>query len=72
MKFDHYDYIIVGAGSAGCVLAARLSEDKNTSVCLLEAGGPDSSVLIHAPVCVAAMMPTKINNWAFETIPQKA
>lgn len=71
MKFDHYDYIIVGAGAAGCVLAARLSEDKNISVCLLEAGGPDSSVLIHAPAGVAAMLPTKINNWAFETIPQK-
>ena len=70
MKFDTYDYIIVGAGSAGCVLAARLSEDKNISVCLLEAGGPDTSVLIHAPVGAAAMMPTKINNWAFETIPQ--
>jgi choline dehydrogenase len=66
-----YDYIIVGAGSAGCVLAARLSENPNVSVCLLEAGGPDKSVLIHAPVGVAAMLPTKINNWAFETIPQK-
>jgi choline dehydrogenase len=67
----HYDYIIIGAGSAGCVLAARLSENADNSVCLLEAGGPDSSVLIHAPIGVAAMMPTKINNWAFKTIPQK-
>jgi len=66
-----FDYIITGAGSAGCVVASRLSEDPNISVCLLEAGGPDKSVLIHAPVGVAAMMPTKINNWAFETIPQK-
>lgn len=66
-----FDYIITGAGSAGCVVAARLSEDPNISVCLLEAGGPDKSVFIHAPVGVAAMMPTKINNWAFETIPQK-
>lgn len=70
MQSSNFDYIIVGAGSAGCVLAARLSEDPNTSVCLLEAGGPDTSVLIHAPVGVAAMMPTKINNWAFETVPQ--
>ena len=67
MKFD---YVIVGAGSAGCVLAARLSEDPSVSVCLLEAGGPDSSVLIHAPAGVVAMVPTKINNYAYETVPQ--
>jgi choline dehydrogenase len=67
----HFDYIIIGAGSAGCVLAARLSENPDNTVCLLEAGGPDSSILIHAPIGVAAMMPTKINNWAFKTIPQK-
>ena len=66
-----FDYIIVGAGSAGCVLASRLSENPNISVCLLEAGGPDKSVFIHAPAGVAAMLPTKINNWAFETMPQK-
>ena len=66
-----FDYIVVGAGSAGCAVASRLSEDPNISVCLLEAGGPDKGALIHAPIAVAAMMPTKINNWAFETIPQK-
>ena len=65
-----FDYCIVGAGSAGCVLAARLSEDPNISVCLLESGGPDNSVLIHAPAGVVAMVPTKINNYAFETVPQ--
>ena len=65
-----FDYIIVGAGSAGCVLAARLSEDPNVSVCLLEAGGPDKSIFIHAPIGLAAMLPTKLHNWAFKTIPQ--
>ncbi|MES2148522.1 MAG: GMC family oxidoreductase N-terminal domain-containing protein [Pseudomonadota bacterium] len=67
---QQFDYIIVGAGSAGCALAARLSEDPTVSVCLLEAGGPDTSVLIHAPAGVVAMVPTKINNYAFQTEPQ--
>lgn len=65
-----YDFIIVGGGSAGCVLAGRLTEDPAVNVCLLEAGGPDTSPFIHAPLGVAAMLPTKHNNWAFETIPQ--
>jgi choline dehydrogenase len=47
-----------------------LSEDPNVNVCLLEAGGPDKSVLIHMPAAVVAMVPTRINNWAFKTVPQ--
>ncbi len=65
-----FDYVVVGAGSAGCVLAARLSEDPGVTVCLVESGGTDKSVLIHAPVGVVAMVPTKINNYAYETVPQ--
>lgn len=71
MTKNTFDYIIVGGGSAGCVMAGRLSENPDISVCLLEAGKPDTSVLIHAPAGVVAMLPTKINNWAFETVPQK-
>jgi len=70
MKVQQFDYVVVGAGSAGCVVAARLSEDPDVTVCLLEAGGPDSSVLIHAPAGVVAMVPTKINNYAYHTVPQ--
>jgi choline dehydrogenase len=66
-----FDYIIAGAGSAGCALAARLTEDPSVSVCLVEAGGPDRSVLIRAPAGLAVLLPTRLHNWAFETVPQK-
>jgi choline dehydrogenase-like flavoprotein len=66
-----FDYVIVGGGSAGCVLASRLTEDPNVKVALLEAGPVDSSVLIHCPAGLALMAQTKIANWAYETVPQK-
>ena len=65
-----FDYIIIGGGSAGCVLAARLSEDPAVTVCLVEAGPADKSVLIHCPAGLALMAQTQIGNWAFETVPQ--
>ncbi len=71
MNKKAFDYIIIGAGSSGCVLASRLTENPSISVCLLEAGGPDKSVFIHAPAGVAVMLATKLNNWAFDTVPQK-
>ena len=65
-----FDCIIVGGGSAGCVLAGRLSQDPALRVALIEAGPPDSSVLIHCPAGLAVMAKTGQANWCFETVPQ--
>ncbi len=68
-----FDYVIVGGGSAGCVLAARLSAEPSLNICLLEAGGEGDGILIRAPAGAVAMLSgrPKINNWAYETVPQK-
>ena len=64
-----FDYVIVGAGSAGCVLANRLSENPNTSVALLEAGGKDNYVWIHIPVGYLYCMGNPRTDWGFKTEP---
>ena len=65
-----FDYVIVGAGTAGCVLANRLSVDPNTTVCLIEAGGRDSHPFIHVPAGVAAAIGTKKLGWGYWSTPQ--
>ena len=65
------DYVIVGGGSAGCVLAARLSEDPQCRVLLLEAGSTGRSPLIDVPAGLALTVPTRLHNWALKTVPQQ-
>lgn len=64
-----YDYVIVGAGSAGCVLAARLSEDPETSVLLLEAGPPDTNQNIHVPLGYLSLARTEVD-WSYASAPE--
>jgi choline dehydrogenase len=68
---DGYDYIIVGAGSAGCVLANRLSEDGAAKVLLLEAGGRDWNPFIHMPLGMRRLAPNPALNWDLTTEPER-
>lgn len=67
---ERFDYIIIGAGSAGCVLANRLSEDHDTSVLLLEYGGSDNSIYIQMPTALSIPMNMTKFNWFYETEPE--
>jgi choline dehydrogenase len=68
---ERYDYIVIGAGSAGCVLANRLTADRNLKVLLLEAGGKDNSLLVRMPAGAGALLSRKGDyNWGFWTEPE--
>lgn len=70
MTTKEFDYVIIGAGAAGCVLANRLSKNPKTRVLLLEAGGKDSSMLVSIPAGFGKLMGTGVN-WIYDTAPQK-
>src|SRR5256885_7552326 len=67
---DTFDFVVVGGGSGGCAVASRLSEDPGTSVALLEAGGKDDNWVVTTPGAMILMISGKVNNWAFDTVPQ--
>ena len=72
IEFDReFDYVIVGAGTAGCVLASRLSEDSANRVCLIEAGGSERHPFIAIPAAVGAAIMSRKFGWGLSTVPQQ-
>jgi choline dehydrogenase-like flavoprotein len=67
---EGFDFVVVGAGTAGCVLAARLSEDARNRVCLVEAGGSGRSVYVNVPGAIGLAQRSAQLNWRFQTVPQ--
>src|SRR5690606_26879088 len=70
MNAAEFDYVVVGAGSSGAALAARLGEASDRTTCVIEAGGPDTHPFIHIPSFVAAAIGREATNWRFKTVPQ--
>ena len=65
-----YDVVVIGAGSAGCVLSGRLTENPNISLCVIEAGARDRNPWIHIPMGFGKLVPNPNVNWGFETEPE--
>ena len=71
-EFDReFDYIVVGAGTAGCVLASRLSENSANRVCLIEAGGSERHPFVTIPAAVGCAIMSPKFGWGFTTVPQQ-
>jgi choline dehydrogenase-like flavoprotein len=68
---ETFDFVVVGGGSGGCTVAGRLSEDPNTSVAVLDAGGRNDNWVVTTPFALVLMVAGKVNNWAFNTVPQQ-
>ena len=66
-----YDVVVVGGGSAGCIVAARLTENPKISLCLIEAGGRDRNPWIHIPMGFGKLVPNPKMNWGYETEPER-